>query len=68
MSEYSKDRIIKLQKLVHKELPSSDSQYDSDDDMYHHPFKPNERVDFLDQNDNWSTGHVEIALEEMIKC
>ena len=68
MSDYSKERMAKLNKYVHKEIPSHETMYDSDDDMYHHNFKTQERIDFLDQNDQWHTGYVDIALDEMVKC
>lgn len=36
MSQYSKDRLSRLKKLVENETPSHETAYDSDDDMYHH--------------------------------
>ena len=32
-SDYSKERMAKLNKYVHKEIPSHENGYDSDDDM-----------------------------------
>lgn len=60
---------MKLNKLIQKELPTVENTYDSDDDMYHHKFQEKERIDFADSSENqWHTGYIEIALDEMVKC
>jgi len=32
--------------MISKEIPPNENCYDSDDDMYEHPFQEKERVDF----------------------
>jgi len=54
--------------MISKEIPPNENCYDSDDDMYEHPFQEKERVDFKDNMDNWFVGMVEISLDEMVKC
>ena len=46
VSGYTKDRLKKLQDLVARETPPSETCFDSDDDMYEHQFQEKERVDF----------------------
>ena len=68
LSQYTKDRMLKMQSLVAKETPVNAQGYDSDDDFYHHNFKEKERVDFLDQHGQAHAGQVETVLEEMVQC
>ena len=57
-----------MQSLLSKETPTNESGYDSDDDWYHYPFKPKERIDFLDQGYQAQMGQVETVLDEMVYC
>ena len=46
----------------------NENAFDSDDDNYHHQFQVKERVDFVDPMNNFQTGSIEMALDEMVKC
>lgn len=48
MKEYTMNRTLRMQQLVSKDTPTSESMADSDDDMYHHQYTLKERVDFYD--------------------